>query len=79
MPAWPVPERDMSNPLREGLRISRTPDPCALVVFGASGDLTRRKLFPALYSLAVRNLLPEQFSIVGVSRTQETDARFRGR
>ncbi len=68
----------MSNPLREGLRISRTPDPCALVVFGASGDLTRRKLFPALYSLAVRNLLPEQFSIVGVSRTQETDARFRG-
>ena len=40
------------NPLREGLRLPRMPDPCALVIFGASGDLTRRKLFPAIYSLA---------------------------
>ena len=46
------------NPLREGLRLPRMPDPCALVIFGASGDLTRRKLFPALWSLAVRDLLP---------------------
>ena len=67
------------NPLREGLRLSRTPDPCALVIFGASGDLTRRKLFPAIYSLAVRNLLPEQFGIVGVARTKETDAQFKAR
>ena len=69
----------MSNPLREGLRLPRTPDPCALVIFGASGDLTRRKLFPAVYSLAVRDLLPEQFAIVGVARTSETDAEFRKR
>jgi glucose-6-phosphate 1-dehydrogenase len=69
----------VSNPLREGLRLPRTPDPCALVIFGASGDLTRRKLFPAVYSLAVRNLLPEQFVIVGVARTKETDAEFRRR
>ncbi len=41
------------NPLLEGLRLRRTPEPCALVIFGASGDLTQRKLFPALYSLAV--------------------------
>jgi glucose-6-phosphate 1-dehydrogenase len=68
-----------ANPLREGLRLPRTPDPCALVIFGASGDLTRRKLFPAVYSLAVRNLLPEQFAIVGVARTHETDAQFRNR
>jgi glucose-6-phosphate 1-dehydrogenase len=68
-----------SNPLREGLRLPRTPDPCTLVIFGASGDLTRRKLFPAVYSLAVRNLLPEQFAIVGVARTRETDAQFRRR
>ncbi len=60
------------NPLLEGLRLRRTPDPCALVIFGASGDLTRRKLFPALYSLAVRSLLPERFGIVGVARTEQT-------
>ncbi len=67
------------NPLSEGLRLPRTPDPCALVIFGASGDLTRRKLVPALWSLAVRDLLPEQFGIVGVARTAETDAQFRAR
>jgi glucose-6-phosphate 1-dehydrogenase len=67
------------NPLAEELRLPRTPDPCALVIFGASGDLTRRKLLPAIYSLAVRDLLPEQLAIVGVARTEETDARFRSR
>ncbi len=67
----------MRNPLREGLNLPRTPEPCALVIFGASGDLTRRKLIPAVYSLAVRNLLPERFAIVGVARTEETDAQFR--
>ena len=64
--------RTDENPLLEGLRLRRTPDPCALVIFGASGDLTRRKLFPALYSLAVRSLLPERFGIVGVARTEQT-------
>ena len=52
--------QQQENPLLEGLRLRRTPDPCALVIFGASGDLTQRKLFPALYSLALRRLLPEQ-------------------
>jgi len=63
---------DAVNPLLEGLRLRRNPDPCALVIFGASGDLTRRKLFPALYSLAARQLLPERFGIVGVARTEQT-------
>jgi glucose-6-phosphate 1-dehydrogenase len=67
------------NPLLEGLQLPRTPDPCALVIFGASGDLTRRKLVPAIYSLAVRNLLPERFAVVGVARTEESDAEFRSR
>ena len=67
------------NPLLEGLRLRRTPDPCALVIFGASGDLTRRKLFPALYSLALRRLLPERFGVIGVARTQESDDQFRER
>jgi glucose-6-phosphate 1-dehydrogenase len=67
------------NPLLEGLTLRRTPEPCALVIFGASGDLTRRKLFPALYSLALRGLLPERFGIVGVARSEETDDEFRER
>src|SRR5205085_12303720 len=67
----------LDNPLLEGLRLRRTPEPCALVIFGASGDLTKRKLFPALYSLALRRLLPERFGIVGVARTEESDDDFR--
>jgi glucose-6-phosphate 1-dehydrogenase len=67
------------NPLLEGLRLRRTPDPCALVIFGASGDLTRRKLFPALYSLALRGLLPKRFGVVGVARSEENDDEFRER
>jgi glucose-6-phosphate 1-dehydrogenase len=67
------------NPLLEGLQLRRTPDPCILVIFGASGDLTKRKLFPALYSLAYRRLLPEKFAVVGVARTEETDDEFRER
>ncbi|TML06212.1 MAG: glucose-6-phosphate dehydrogenase [Actinobacteria bacterium] len=67
------------NPLLEGLQLRRTPDPCILVIFGASGDLTQRKLFPALYSLAFRRLLPERFAVVGVARSEETDDEFRER
>ncbi len=65
------------NPLLEGLHVRRTPDPCAFVIFGASGDLTKRKLFPALYSLAYRRLLPQQFAIVGVARSEMSDDEFR--
>jgi glucose-6-phosphate 1-dehydrogenase len=50
-----------------------------MVIFGASGDLTRRKLFPAIYSLAARNLLPERFALIGVARTEEKDVEFRAR
>src|ERR671931_44886 len=67
------------NPLLEGLRVYRNPEPCALVIFGASGDLTHRKLFPALYSLAFRRLLPERFGVIGVARTEESDDEFRAR
>jgi glucose-6-phosphate 1-dehydrogenase len=67
------------NPLLEGLSVRRTPDPCILVIFGASGDLTKRKLFPALYSLAYRRLLPEKFAVVGIARTEESDDDFRDR
>jgi glucose-6-phosphate 1-dehydrogenase len=65
-----------SNPLLEGLQLRRRPEPCTIVIFGASGDLTKRKLIPALYSLAFRKLLPEDFAIVGVARSQSTSAHF---
>ena len=64
------------NPLLEGLGIRRRPEPCVLTIFGASGDLTRRKIFPALYSLALRDLLPEQFAALGVARTEQTTEEF---
>jgi glucose-6-phosphate 1-dehydrogenase len=65
-----------ANPLEEGLLLRRTPDPCALVIFGASGDLTHKKLMPALYALMLRRLLPLRFAIVGVSRTDGDDDAF---
>lgn len=46
----------------------RTPDPCIVVIFGASGDLTKRKLLPALYHLQQANLLPKEFAVLGVAR-----------
>ena len=48
------------------------------VIFGASGDLTKRKLVPALYSLFVQGLLPEKFALLGVSRSRFSDEEFRG-
>ena len=45
-------------------------DPCAMVIFGASGDLTKRLLVPALYNLSRTKLLPEQFAVIGVARTE---------
>src|SRR4051812_29969929 len=52
-------------------------DPCVVVIFGASGDLTHRKLIPALHNLATQGLLPQQFAVLGVSRSERTDAQFR--
>jgi glucose-6-phosphate 1-dehydrogenase len=67
------------NPLAEGLQVRRRPDACVLTIFGASGDLTKRKLMPALYALAFRQLLPQKFAVVGVARTEESDEEFRER
>ncbi len=58
----------LKNPLREGLRLQRTPEPCTVVILGASGDLTKRKLVPALYNLDLERLLPNSISIVGMAR-----------
>ncbi|MGH3745996.1 MAG: hypothetical protein ACRDT8_01205, partial [Micromonosporaceae bacterium] len=54
------------NPLRDPLdrRLPRIPAPCALVIFGATGDLARKKLIPAVYDLANRGLLPSEFAVL---------------
>ncbi|HZC75252.1 MAG TPA: hypothetical protein VE220_04690, partial [Gaiellaceae bacterium] len=77
MTATAPEQQEQENPLAEGLALRRTPDPCALVIFGASGDLTHKKLMPALYALSVRRLLPERFAIVGIARTEGDDDSFR--
>ena len=66
------------NPLVEAT-VERVAPPAVLVVFGASGDLTSRKLIPAIERLALRRLLPAGFSIVGVARTEMSDDDFRDR
>jgi glucose-6-phosphate 1-dehydrogenase len=72
-----APEDDeIPNPLRPGLRAETAPDPCVVVIFGASGDLAHRKLVPALYNLAVGAHLPAAFGIVGVSKSEYTDLEF---
>ncbi len=59
------------------LQHGRTADPCAMVIFGASGDLTKRKLMPSLYNLAAANLLPRQFAIIGYAYQEGTAESFR--
>ena len=65
------------NPLRQGLRLPRTPQPAAVVVFGATGDLTARKLMPALYNLVREGMVRGGLSIVGFARRDWSDEQFR--
>ncbi len=65
------------NPLREEARVERTPDPCTIVIFGASGDLAKRKLVPALFNLARERWLPGGFSMVGYARSPLSDEALR--
>jgi glucose-6-phosphate 1-dehydrogenase len=58
-------------------RLASPPDPCAMVIFGASGDLTKRLLIPALYNLSRTKLLPENFALIGVARASETAESWR--
>ena len=67
------------NPLREGLAQEHTPEPCTMVIFGATGDLTRRKLLPALYNLALERLLPVGFSVLGFARLDGSLDDYRAR
>src|SRR5919206_3382658 len=72
---------DVSVTTRDGEVVASTPPPpappCAIVIFGASGDLTHRKLIPALYDLFESGLLPKNFAVLGFSRSQLSDDEFR--
>src|SRR5436190_65271 len=68
----------LSNPLREGLATRVVPQPCVVVIFGATGDLTMRKLIPALYNIAADGELPPALAVVGFARRPKTDEQFRG-
>ena len=67
----------LENPLRVGLQQERTPEPQIIVIFGASGDLTQRKLVPALYHLRRQRRIPPETTIVGVARRDWSDDYFR--
>jgi glucose-6-phosphate 1-dehydrogenase len=65
------------NPLREGLSTRAVPQACSIVIFGATGDLTHRKLIPALYNLAADGELPPATTVIGFARRPKTDEEFR--
>jgi len=67
----------LSHPQQRGP--GRAADPCIMVIFGAAGDLTRRKLIPALYNLAKAQLLSREFAVLGVSHNQMSTDEFRGK
>lgn len=68
---------DQSHPLQEEGRHSKSIDPCILVIFGATGDLTARKLIPAVYNIGKEGLLPSHFSCVGFARREKSHEQFR--
>ena len=67
----------LENPLRVGLQQDRVPEPQILIIFGASGDLTQRKLVPALYQMKLERRLPSELTIVGVARREWSHDYFR--
>ena len=76
----PAPDgaaQTVSNPLREGIESNRIADPCTIVFFGASGDLFKRMLMPAVYNLKLDDTLPASFGLLGFARTPFSDDQFR--
>src|SRR5581483_2284406 len=70
-------DQQQTNPLREGLTSRAVPQPCAIVIFGATGDLTHRKLMPAVYNLAADGELPPAVVVIGFARRPKSDDEFR--
>ncbi len=76
-PREAVTSQPHPNPLREGLRHERIAEPCTMIICGATGDLTERKLAPALYNCFLDGFLPPEFTGVGFARRDWTDDQFR--
>ena len=77
-----TPRLDVSSPhtapaARSAVGSARRADPCTMVILGAGGDLTHRKLLPAIYELAHQRLLSEDFALLGLVRDATTDEQFR--
>jgi glucose-6-phosphate 1-dehydrogenase len=72
-----VMDMPSENPFQDSLRFERRAPECAVVIFGANGDLTKRKLVPALYRLAYERRLSAGFAVIGISRTPLSDDQFR--
>jgi len=72
-----VKVEEAPNPLAEGLHDYRVADTAVMVIFGATGDLSGRKLLPALYNLAKQRSLPAGFAVVGAAMSDVTDDAFR--
>jgi glucose-6-phosphate 1-dehydrogenase len=70
-------QAELPNPLRQGIRQERVPEPCTMIIFGATGDLTHRKLIPALYNQALERRLPPNFNMVGFARRPYNDETFQ--
>lgn len=70
-------ESHLAAPASEAQRRPHGADPCALVIFGATGDLTKRLVVPALYNLSRTGMLPENFALIGVARTEQTTESWR--
>jgi glucose-6-phosphate 1-dehydrogenase len=70
-------DKGAENPLVVGERLRATPPPNAMVIFGGSGDLAHRKIVPALYNLELHRMLPQNFQVVGSSRTEFSHEEYR--
>ncbi len=70
-------EQSQSNPLREGIVARTMPDSCTIVIFGATGDLTHRKLIPAIYNIAADGEMPPDVAVIGFARRPKSDDDFR--
>jgi glucose-6-phosphate 1-dehydrogenase len=71
-----MPKQD---PLELEETVKRPTGPCVIIIFGAAGDLTKRKLIPALYNLSKDGLLPQEFAVVGVTKRDMTDEAYRAK
>ncbi|MDX2503117.1 MAG: glucose-6-phosphate dehydrogenase [Gammaproteobacteria bacterium] len=72
-----MPEASSQNPLTAGLKEDQFPQPCTLVIFGGGGDLSRRKLLPAVYNQVLDGSLPANFAVLGIALEELDDIAFR--